>query len=138
MSGKRHHFIPKFLQRGFLIEDDRKAQKVWVYKKNIPTYAANIIDTGVEGYFYGDNGDSTLDDEITNLEGKYSSTINIARSAPIETKLDKKSISKLMYNFEIRTRSLRENFRDSMLSVTQEVLNKLSNPEEYEKLLKKL
>jgi hypothetical protein len=138
LSGKRHHFLPKFLQKGFAIEEDSKTQKVWVYKKNSPTYPANIIDCGVEGYFYGIDGDSTLDDEITTLEDKYGQIINSARTSPLDRKLDKKSTSKLIYNFEIRTRNLRQNFRESMGFVAQEVLNKLSNPKEYEKLLKQM
>lgn len=135
MSGKRHHFIPKFLQKGFSIEIDSKTQKIWVYKKNSSTYPANIIDSGVEGYFYGIDGDNSLDDEITQLEDKYSRLISLARQQPTNTKLDKKSVFKLIYNFEIRTRNLRESFRESMQFVVQEVLNKLSNPKEYEKLL---
>jgi gamma-glutamylcyclotransferase (GGCT)/AIG2-like uncharacterized protein YtfP len=138
LSGKRHHFLPKFLQKGFAIEENSKTQKIWVYKKNSPTYPANIIDSGVEGYFYGVDGDSTLDDEITTFEDKYGRIIHSARTSPLDTKLDKKSISKLIYNFEIRTRNLRQNFRESMDFVVQEVLNKLSNPKEYEKILKRM
>lgn len=137
MSGKRHHFIPKFLQKGFAIQEDSKTQKIWVYKKNSQTYPANIIDSGVEGYFYGIDGDNALDDEITKLEDKYSHIINLARTAPIETQLARKDISKLIYNFEIRTRNLRESYRDSAHLVVQEVLGRLSDPKEYEKLLKK-
>ncbi len=135
MSGKRHHFIPKFLQRGFAIDEDSKTQKVWVYKNKNSTYPANIIDSGVEGYFYAIDGDSNLDDEITKFEDKYAAVISTARTIPLHTRLDKKSISKLIYNFEIRTRNLRENFRESMHIVAEEVLNKLGNPKEYEKLI---
>lgn len=135
MSGKRHHFIPRFLQKGFAIEENSKTHKVWVYKKNSPTYPANIIDSAVEGYFYGVDGDSALDDEITQLEDKYACVINLAHTSPIGTKLDKKSISRLIYNFEIRTKNLRESFRESMNLVAPDVLNKLGNPKEYEHLL---
>ena len=136
MSGKRHHFIPKFLQKGFAIEEDSKTQKIWIYKKNSKTFPANIIDSGVEGYFYGIDGDSKLDDEITKFEDKYGRLINSARTASLDTKLDKKSISKLIYNFEIRTRNLRQNFRESLNIVAQELFTTLSNPENYEKMLK--
>lgn len=138
MSGKRHHFIPQFLQKGFATSEDNHTQNIWIYRKNSPTFSSNIINSGVEGHFYGIDGDSTLDDEITKFEGKYGQIINSARTSHIHTKLDKKSISKLIYNFEIRTRNLRESFRESMHLVAQEVLNNLSNPKKYEKLLKQM
>jgi hypothetical protein len=135
MSGKRHHFIPKFLQRGFVIDADKKTQKIWVYQKGHSTYPANIIDAGVESYFYGIDGDNSLDDEITKFEDKYALAIHSARISELNVKLDKKVFSKLIFNFEIRTRNLRENFRESFQIVIHEVLHRLNNFHEYEDLL---
>ena len=67
MAGKRHHYIPRFLQRGFSIEKDSKFF-CCLCKKDIIKENIVIENVGLENKFYTLDGDSTIDDRITEKE----------------------------------------------------------------------
>ena len=81
MSGKRQHFIPQFLLRGF---SSRESKEVftWLYRKSNVPFETNIKNVGVEGKFYTTEQDFSLDDAITNLEPHYAELIGKLREAP--------------------------------------------------------
>ncbi|WP_140414777.1 DUF4238 domain-containing protein [Yersinia kristensenii] len=109
MSGKRQHFIPRFLQRGF--EDTKKNGQsfVWVYRKGCNPFNPNIINVGTEGFFYSIEDDYSVDDEITAAETEFSSLIELLRKNGPDSIFDSNSIASLVAHFEIRTRHLRLN-----------------------------
>lgn len=129
MSGKRHHFIPRFLQTGFA--DDK--QHTWVYRKVSKSFKANIANVGVETYFYSHQGDNEADDLITEAERSFSSTIKFLRessqlpSAP--------EIAELIAHFEVRTRNLRESFLATGDNLITRMLEKLSDEEFFKQVL---
>ena len=74
MTGRRHHYIPQFLQRGFNSRMGRATPRAWFYRKGaaapIETTLRNI---GVESSFYRYKAlgvDTSADEAITRAEGQ--------------------------------------------------------------------
>ena len=109
MSGKRQHFIPRFLLEGFASHTSGDSVFTWVYRKGSRPFNTNIINVGVEGYFYTDGNDTQADDMITEAEKTFSSLVQKLRSNPPMVVYDAQ-IPKLIAHFEIRTRHIRESF----------------------------
>lgn len=82
MSGKRQHFIPRFLQKGFASHTEDGEIYTWVFKKNREPFNTNLINVGVEKYFYTDQSNSIADDKITEAEDSYSKLIKNLRTQP--------------------------------------------------------
>jgi hypothetical protein len=108
MSGKRQHFIPRFLQAGFASRGTNGDVFTWVHRKGEPAFECNTKNVGVEGQFYTEGADTTADDAITDAERAFSSLVALLRdsgpSAVIET-----AIPSLIAHFEFRTRHIRQN-----------------------------
>lgn len=108
MSGKRQHFIPRFLQEGFASHRVGNATFTWVYRKGAAAFNTNIINVGVERLFYTDNDGTQADDLITDGEGVFSRTVDKLRSITHGPVTDTE-IPRLIAHLEIRTRHMREN-----------------------------
>lgn len=109
MAGDRQHFIPRFLQDGFLSHSTPKGGYTWVYRKDRDPYNPNTINVGVEGHFYTNGEDRVVDDSITSLEGKLSAVVQRLRQHPLGPVTDH-AIPDLIAHLEVRTRQLREVF----------------------------
>lgn len=108
MAGKRQHFIPRFLQRGFIMEGKRK-DYTWKYEPGANPVPQPINNVGLEGMFYSNEGDNTLDDEITKYEENICQIINIIRSGgSIEAVED--DLPLMIAHFEGRSQNFRRNF----------------------------
>ncbi|MFJ5320552.1 DUF4238 domain-containing protein [Pectobacterium parvum] len=112
MAGKRQHFIPRFLQRGFSIEKNGKYFSC-LCKKEFIKENILIENIGLENHFYTLNDDFSIDEEITKKETYIYS--GIVRKLLDESFLldDKVAIADFIYHMEIRTKSLRANFTNS-------------------------
>jgi hypothetical protein len=109
MSGKRQHFIPRFLQEGFAAQLTTNGVFTWAYRKGEPPFKANITNVGVEGHFYTDASDTRADDLITNAEEVFSTLVKTLRTlAP--TPVSDPAIPKLIAHLEARTRHVRQGF----------------------------
>ena len=71
MAGNRHHYIPRFLQKGFSSKKRKKEVYTFVFTKDKKPYEPNLINVGLETDFYGNPHESTADDKITTEEDKY-------------------------------------------------------------------
>lgn len=109
MSGKRQHFIPRFLLEGFASHTSGDGIFTWVYRKGSSPFSTNIINVGVEGYFYTDGNDTQADDMITEAEGTFAPLVQELRANP-PMAVYNPQIPTLIAHFEIRTRHLRESF----------------------------
>lgn len=65
MSGRRHHYLPRFLQRPFAHRQNGKESYVYAHHSARGAYPSNVMNLGLERDFYGSPEDTTLDDEIT-------------------------------------------------------------------------
>ncbi|WP_336778249.1 DUF4238 domain-containing protein [Pantoea sp. USHLN256] len=111
MAGKRHHYIPRFLQRGFLSSSSKK-EYTYVYLIDGGIRPSNINNVGVEGFFYSVDGETDLDDLFTDLENVYATTINKARHSPLGD-INDIDLANIISHLEIRTNNLRESFYTS-------------------------
>lgn len=109
MSGSRHHFIPRFLQKGFSSRSTNQDVYCWTYSKNTKPFQANIKNVGVETLFYSVASETDLDDKISKEEeANFSPLIDKLRAGSISVD-DTVRIAAMLAHFEIRSRHLRSN-----------------------------
>ena len=138
MSGKRHHFIPQFLQRGFASHNTNKDYYTWVYRKgDINPFNTNIKNIGLEGYFYSEEKESTLDDMITAAETEYAIFVDELRNNDGVKKIDRKMAANLIAHLEIRTKNLRDSFRNAGTLLLDGMTNFLTDQDNCERFVKK-
>ena len=109
MTGKRQHFIPRFLLEGFASHTVGNELFTWVYRKDLPPFNTNIINIGVEGYFYSNGNDTQADEIITQAEESFIVLVRRLR-ATLAGLLNDPQVPEMIAHFETRTRHLRENF----------------------------
>lgn len=137
MSGRRHHFIPQFLQRGFASHSTSKDSYTWVYRKgDLNPFNSNIKNIGMEGDFYSEDKETTLDDNITDAETKFGLFVDELRKADLNEKVDKYKAAKLIAHLEIRTKNLRINYRNAGTYVVNETAKFLENSDNCEKFIR--
>lgn len=137
MSGRRHHFIPQFLQRGFASHSTNKDSYTWVYRKGeINPFNSNIKNIGIESDFYSEEKETTLDDAITKAESEFASFIDDLRKAEDTVKVDKLKAAKLIAHLEVRTKNLRLNFRNTGTHVVNEMVKFLEDTTNCERFVR--
>lgn len=135
MAGRRHHFIPQFLQRGFASHTNGSETYVWVYRtESAKQFNTNIKNIGIETNFYSEDSD-LLDESITNLEAELSSFISQLRNSRVGDSIDNDLASKLISHFEVRTRNFRKNFINAGNYLFREVAHFLSDSWKCEKFV---
>jgi len=134
MSGKRQHFQPRFLLKGFSSKRIGDIYFSWLYRKNTIPKEVDIRDIGVEKKFYN-NGNSKIDEAITEEENYLGMLVNKLRCSKYENTLDSKKISLLISHLEIRTRHLRESFLDLSNILFSEIIKYFKKPENLNKFI---
>ena len=152
MAGKRQHYLPRFLLKGFKSRDNVKGFYTWVFKNGNKPYEANIINVGTEQYFYGEPDLWSIDDVITDKESEFAPILDDLRKCTSDISVPQTQISELIIHLITRTRHLRlslEELVNSFLNIIQEYVGsqkKLSdlllafireNPNEFRRLMKK-
>lgn len=110
MAGKRHHFVPQLLQRGFASHCSGNEAYTWVYRRATQPFNTNIKNVGVEGLFYSVEQGTDLDRAITSFEGEYNSLLIDLRSVAVPATFDAPRIATLLAHLEVRTRHVRQGF----------------------------
>lgn len=84
MAGRKQHFIPQALQRGFGLAKGKKTQ-VYVFKKGQEPYRSSTEGVAAQRDFYSEPSDElSLDDKITAYEGQVlAPAIAALREAPV-------------------------------------------------------
>lgn len=123
MAGKRHHFIPRFLQSGFASHVVGDSVFAWVFRAQKKPFNTNIINIGVEGQFYSNGDDNEVDDLITEAEAGFSRLVTSLRTNREAAIFNAGAIGELIAHLEIRTRQLREGFVDLAEALSSEILS---------------
>lgn len=113
MSGVRHHIVPRFLQRGFAKTKSSGNPFVWVFRKDKNPFEAITSNIGLEKHFYSIDGDSSVDDEITKVELKYSYLVKRLREKSKDCLDDNKLIAEMITHFEVRNKGIRVGFLEA-------------------------
>ncbi len=122
MSGKRQHFIPRFLQRGFTSHRSGEDAFTWLFRKGAEPFNTNIKNVGVEGHFYNLDGNTALDDEITDFEGELGAFVGELCASDSVVVPDPNIAAGLIAHLEVRTRHIRQNFRDAGQLIADQML----------------
>ncbi len=125
MAGRRQHYIPRFLQRGFLEPEAGGAERTWLYRAGGVPRLVGIRDVGVGEHFYArlsPDGTSTLDDEITATEGELDALLKTLRQSPSGSALDPTSVADLVVRLVTRTAHVRAVFERGMTRLFDEAV----------------
>jgi len=110
MAGIRHHILPRFLLRGFASKVIGDQTFTWVYRKEGKVFESNIINVAVERYFYGKDGELSVDDEITEIEKTFAPLLTSLRREEDGYDIVDPKISEFVGHLTSRTTHLRESF----------------------------
>ncbi|MGB8991964.1 MAG: DUF4238 domain-containing protein, partial [Desulfobaccales bacterium] len=126
MAGNRQHILPKFLLKGFPNRIENGKIFTWVYPRNQKPIEANIRKVCVEKYFYGKLGESSADDDITKLENEYAPLLDELRVRKMDGEISDQRIPQLITHLVIRTKHIRDSFRESSEYLAGKILAYLS------------
>ncbi|WP_068878791.1 MULTISPECIES: hypothetical protein [unclassified Phenylobacterium] len=110
MAGKRQHYVPRLLQRGFLADPGDEGERAWLHRLGETPKLVGIRDIGVEDWFYSRrsaDGQPTLDDEITELEQDLQKDVASFRSATLGTVVSSAIAAPLVAHLATRTAHIR-------------------------------
>lgn len=117
MSGRKQHFIPQVLQRGFAREI-RGTYRVWVHHRERGVYESNVADVAASRDFYSEPaleaGPRTLDDRITGYENRLTENLSRLRTAP-EGPVDADLAAAAASHLFFRTEAVRDLAGEAML-----------------------
>lgn len=134
MAGKRQHYVPRFLQRGFLAESNGSgegAERTWLHRQGSPARLVGIADVGVEDWFYsrkGAPGEVTLDDAITEIEKSFSRGVKELRLSDPGTVIDPEHAARTVTHLVMRTAHLRKILSSGVTSLFQEIESLFTDP----------
>ena len=131
MAGKRQHYVPRLLQRGFLHDPTDRAERTWLHRRNAQPRLVGIRDVGVEEHFYSHpsaDGSRTLDDLITDLEGDLEGDLRVIRGVEVGRPVDAKVAARVVVHLVTRTAHIRALFAQVMTSFLDEAAARFTNP----------
>lgn len=137
MAGKRQHYIPRFLQRGFLANSSclaNKKDRTWLHRIGYPARLVGIKDIGVEDWFYSRKsaaGEVTLDDAITEFELSFSRNIKNLRSTEPGTSVDPVYAAQTVMHLVLRTAHLRQVLSFAAASIIKEIEGLCIDPNRF-------
>ncbi len=124
MAGKRQHYVPRLLQRGFLDDSSGGAERTWLHRRGADAQLVGIRDVGVEDWFYSRkslDGTPTLDNAITDLEHDLGASIRVLRAAAPGSSIDADEAARTVVHLVMRTDHLRRVISAGMTRITSEI-----------------
>lgn len=131
MAGKRQHYVPRLLQRGFLADPAGEAERTWLHRPGVAARIVGIGDVGVEDWFYSRKsaaGEPTLDDAITAFEKDLGNDVAILRGTAPGTTIDPALAARSVVHLVMRTAHLRRTISSGIDSITGEIEAMFTNP----------
>jgi hypothetical protein len=113
MAAIRQHILPRFLLKGFASRIQGKEIYTWVYARERKPFQTNIINIGVEKYFYGGDGELSADEVITDFEGEYAPLLDELMAYKETVEISDLRIPNFITHLVIRTKHIRDSFRES-------------------------
>lgn len=114
MAGRKQHYIPQHLLRGFEASRNGKKSQVVVFKRGIPPYTSATEGVAAQRDFYSPRGDDeadTLDDVITRFESEcFNPFLDRARAASDGELIDADTAATAVVHLTVRAAHLRGAF----------------------------
>lgn len=132
MAGRRQHYIPQFLQRGFLDDRDQTTKLTWLHRRESEARLVGTRDIGVRENFYSKiraDGKKTLDDLITEIEGGLLIDFLALKSAPTNIPIEPKIAARLTTHLMLRTAHVRSLFEQGMAKIIDAAGRLFTDPE---------
>lgn len=110
MAGKRQHYVPRLLQRGFLEDPTDPGERTWLHRRDADPKRVGIRHVGVEDWFYSRRpveGEVTLDDVITALEQDLQKDVYALRTSSPGTIVSNTDAAPLVTHLATRTAYIR-------------------------------
>lgn len=130
MSGKKQHFIPQCLLRGFAAQT-RGVHRLWVHHRDRGTFEANVQDVAASRFFYsGPRAESepqTLDDQITAYETRLADLLKSLKDAPEGQLSYGNEAREVVAHLAFRTEATRDLVGEAMLT-TQRLKTWMTTP----------
>jgi hypothetical protein len=138
MAGKRQHYIPRFLQRGFLAERTDAPERTWLHRQGTPARLVGIKDVGVGEFFYSKlpvAGEDTLDDLITSLESEIHADLQGLKQSPRGYIVDSRIPARITAHLTLRTAHLRSIFQQGAAQVLDQISALAADPDHLRELI---
>jgi hypothetical protein len=130
LAGRKQHYLPQHLLRGFEASRTGKKSQVVVNKKGAPAYTTSTEGVAAQRDFYSQPGDGvtdTLDDVITAFERTtFNPFLDRVRTAPPNELVDSEDAARAVVHLTIRAAHLRGSFAHlarKMVTRFDEILN---------------
>jgi hypothetical protein len=130
MAGVRQHFIPQFLQRGWVSLTSSKTPKIKTYHID-KQFPQPIQNAAAERKFYEDADGLTADPEITDIESSLMSPAITQLRARKSGDIKVKDVGFLLSHFAIRTKNMRAHAVGAFDSVVESYLSDIDTFENY-------
>lgn len=130
MSGRKHHYLPRFLQRAFAFQQKGDEFYVYAHHRAHGAYAVNVMRLGQELDFYGGPQDTALDDAITGGEGQLAISVHRLISGEEVSQSD---IAKLISALSIRTKAMRKALTNLLPSILDAGRSRILNAKRIRK-----
>jgi hypothetical protein len=121
MAGNKQHILPRFLLKGFASRVEGEKIFTWLYTRNRTPIEANIRKVSVEKHFYGRQGELSVDDNITELEGKYAPLLDELRVNEGQVEISDPRIPEFITHLVIRTKHIRDSYRKSFEYLSEKI-----------------
>lgn len=122
MAGKKQHYIPRSLLRGFCRSENDKQEQAFVFKPGRLPYLASISDIAAERFFYSDldeKGLKTTDDRITGYENHFAPLLRNLRQVGVGQIADPLVSAEVVVHLSVRGAYLREFFSTGVRQLIQ-------------------
>lgn len=135
MAGKRQHYIPRLLLKGFSCRTDGEKDFVWYFRKGKCPKEVSIRDVALSKGFYGNTGATSLDEKITSKEQQYGETIGQLRKCNKIIDSDIPMIVDFVVNLITRTNHFRVGLTNAYGGFVEMFRRNLSNPQKFTNIL---
>lgn len=132
MAGIRQHYLPRFLLKGFVSKTNKQEKYTFVFPKDGKPYETNLINIGLEKYFYGTPKNSETDDAITSEEEKYVSFVEEIRTLDRTSQVDQFKSHSFITHLVFRAKHIRESIVEVQSKAFRAIQNNIKdkNPQE--------
>ncbi|WP_071157490.1 DUF4238 domain-containing protein [Methylomonas sp. LWB] len=139
MSGRKQHYIPQCLLKGFSAERRGNKVQVWVFKAGQAPYLTNTVNVAAERHFYSElpSGDQeiTLDDLITNYEKSLAKVLQQFRDLATNESVDCVLAAEFVTHLTIRGDFLRNVFGLGFQEIITTTSTLVSEPESLRSMI---
>jgi len=139
MSGRKQHYIPQCLLRGFPAAQPGKNIQVWVFKTDQEPYLASTTDVAAKRHFYSEltssNQEKTLDDLITDYEDGLAKSLQQFRNLATNEPVDSILAAEFVTHLTIRVDFIRNVFGLGFQEIIAATSTFVSEPESFRSML---